>query len=446
MATKFRVGVAAFCAALLVGLLSACGKINTDAVGDPGGRGATDAGAAGASVAGEADGGAAPISEAGSGGNAPDDLRTSYAAWDDARLDAECRRELACGRIFSLESCVQEAGTAAAYVAFFGGADYYEDQLETYTLANVSVQTACLDAIVATACDEHATPAICAKVLLARAPLAAGEACSSSNPFLPGRPCISGYGCSWSPCRVCIQGTLPQPLGGPCGSENDCQAGLTCRLIESKSTCQKPREIGDDCMDSNDCGAGVCANRKCVAFVTDGGACSGSGLYCLEGLVCSNADEHCHPDPAPTVGGTCFRHPQSPQQRCAGTHWCVFATPDAAIGKCGFSANHGPTPCSFLGTTTTLYCPSGTFPDTRDAVPAADGVADYCQCLPEKPIGAPCTNSVQCADRRCLAGANGSVCAASLADGEKCTEYAECQGHCDTQAEKCVSPNACNAP
>ena len=149
------------------------------------------------------------------------------------------------------------------------------------------------------------------------------------------------------------------------------------------------------------------------------------------------------PDPTPEPGASCKRHLGTSSETCNAYAWCVFATPDAATGKCGAPVGTGPTRCTRLAGAFALGCPFGTYPDA--ATPTnADGIPDSCSCEPRRPLGAPCTSSQQCLNGQCAAGANGSVCTAQLEAGKACTGAAgECEGYCDDETHQCVGPAAC---
>lgn len=456
MVTKNRVGAGLLVMSLAAAWAAGCSSSDDKPVNSAGSAGVAEAGESGAdsSDAGAANGGTGSggepsVPEAGSagdtgdagaaGGDGVNDPRTPFEAWDARLAAAKCSKDLACGRIYSIEGCIANALRTAPYDRFFGGADYYGNQLALYTLADSTVQEACLTGIAEAACAPPAAlPTSCAEVLVPIDPAAKGASCRSGNSYLPPNPCAAGLECSRGTlCSICVDETPPSDLNGACVYDDDCKPNLICKSTANVFTCQARAAVGQPCTQPSDCATGTCAGSSCKAYVLDGKACS-STEPCLPGLACST-DGLCHPDPAPGPGDACPRHIEGVTQACAT--WCVFPTPTAASGTCGIPVMQGPSPCSRFAGTAQLSCPIGTYVDAAAAT-NVDGISDSCICRTKLPVGAPCTAFQQCADGRCLTGETGSFCAKRLGTGETCTG-SDCEGSCNPETKKCEAPTVC---
>lgn len=466
MVTKKRVGAGLLVMTLAAAWASGCSSSDDKPVNAAGNAGLAEAGAAGVVEAGAPAGGSSPgeagastdggtsdggeptMSEAGSGGDAGSgsepDPREPFVVWETKRATALCTRDVKCGRTYSVAGCVAAALNLAPYAAFYGGADYYGQQADNYALASSAVQQTCLTDIAAGACEDGLATS-CSKVLVATAPLAKGALCRTGNSYLPALPCGAGLECSrGTQCSTCVDEVPAADLNGPCQYDDDCKSGLSCAAAGNNTyTCQKPSALGASCITNTNCVSGAfCNGVSCKAYALDGKSCSNDAV-CLQGLACGE-DKLCHPVPTPGANTACARHPGAVADSCS--NWCLFATPTAPAGKCGYPVpTDAPTACSRLAGSSTLGCPFNSY---QDAVPAsnADGVSDNCTCQPRRPLGAACTAGTQCTSFRCVPGgsAGGSVCSARLPAGSTCTGApGECAGSCNDETFKCQGPVVC---
>ncbi len=472
MVDKKRLSVGALVLSLAAAWAPGCSSSDDKAANNAGSAGIGEAGAAGASDAsgagapsghagasasggkgdgGSSDGGEPSLSDAGSLGEAGEggasnepDPRDPFRAWATARATARCTNNVACGRWYSVASCVADALGAAAYDAYYGAADYYGDQLAHYSLASSAVQQTCLGELTAQACDSGPNPPLsCGKVLVPVAPTAKGASCKNGNPYLASLPCAAGLECSRAQCPVCVDETPLADLNAACIYQDDCKPGLVCKSAgDNTYTCQKTVALGQPCNSIDECAQGICLTTTCEPYVLDGKPCS-VNAFCLRGLSCGD-DNLCHPVPTPAPGAACKRHLGTSSEACSPSEWCVFATPSAATGTCGVIVGPGPVPCVRPYNAPALGCPFGTSMDAAAAT-NADGVPDSCTCQPRRPLGAACTAFQQCQNGNCVAGPNGSVCTARLPAGAPCTGAAgECAGFCDDETtHKCVGPVVC---
>ena len=222
-------------------------------------------------MAARADGGAVAASEAGSAGDlgsageagasSQPDPRTPFAEWHATRVKAQCTKDVACGKWYSVASCVAYTLNVVAYDAYYGAADYYGAQVDRYSLGSSTLQQTCLTDIAAEACDAGPnSPLSCGKVLVPLAPVAKGASCLGNSPYLPTLPCAAGLECTRGTlCPVCVDEVLPADLNGTCAYQDDCKPGLVCRAAgDNTYTCQKTLALGQPCGGVDDCAQGTC--------------------------------------------------------------------------------------------------------------------------------------------------------------------------------------------
>ena len=468
-ATKRRVGAGLVVMSWAAAWASGCGgsvdkSLNAAGAAGQGEAGVAEAGAVpvgGGGQAGQAGQAGEPsLPEAGSAGEAGQagqagagttpGPRDPFIDWATTQATALCERDLKCGRVYSVASCVGAALNKAPYAALYGGSDHYDQQVEHYTLASSAAQQTCLKDIAAGGCEDGLATS-CSQVLVALEPLPKGALCRSSNYYLPPLPCAAGLTCSRrSRCSTCVDAVPPVALNGACSYEDDCAPGLTCKSAGNNSyTCQQRAKLDESCSTMAHCASGLaCANSAtCSAYVLEGKACSNEAL-CLPGLACG-ADKRCHPLPPYGPEATCMRHPRAGVVTDSCANWCLFASPTAATGKCGDPAPSPgvPTACSRFASGPLLACPFGSYHDEVRAT-NADGISDDCTCLPRRALGAACTEAAQCLSFRCAAGdsgnANGSVCSELLPAGATCTKASgECAGTCNIETKQCEGPTVC---
>lgn len=421
---------------------------SANAAGAAGSAGPGDAGASESGSAGEA----GEAGQAGTG-SAPDP-RAPFVAWANAQATALCERDLKCGRVYSVESCVGIALSGVAYAAYFGGFDEYDQQVEFYALASSAEQQTCLEDIAKGGCEDGLA-ASCRQVLFARDPLPKGGACRSSNPHLPPLPCAAGLTCaSDTPCPTCVDAPPPSPPKIACLYEG-CVPGLTCRTLDNESyRCLDYIPLGGSCGATSNCASGLaCIEGTCVPYVLEGDACS-EQAYCLPGLECG-ADQRCHPMSPYGPDATCARHPRPGVIADSCSNWCLFATPTAPTGKCGTLAPaHGvASACARQGDSSQLDCPLGSY---RELAPTSnpDRISDNCACLPLRALGAACTEGSQCLTGRCAPSerssgsgsdnGSGSVCSERLPAGSPCPGPEDrCAGTCAPETKQCEGPAVC---
>jgi hypothetical protein len=294
-----------------------------------------------------------------------------YAHFDDAVIDAECSYYIRCGVVANAAECVADfqrsrTGGASAQAALdTGKIVYHEDAAQD-----------CLDAYAALTCDStmytgHDLDA-CGGVFTGT--LAMGESCGFSL------ECES-KNCDKPSCPdACCKGTCAAPTSQPAPGE-------PCTAF---------------CTDGAYCGI----DDVCHAYVTAGGACTGTAP-CGFGLYCSGQTQ--------TTPGTCKSLPHL-GEACDGSCAEIGAICDA--GTC-VAIGVLDDPC-----TSSAQCSS--YYECRGST---------CSLLPT--LGMACTT--ECYE---AAYCEGGTCTAQKANGAACLRNDECKSH-DCIGGKCTLAPAC---
>jgi Dickkopf N-terminal cysteine-rich region len=100
-----------------------------------------------------------------------------------------------------------------------------------------------------------------------------GEACEAdASALYPAYSCNAGLVCNTGKPTPTCEDPNTQPLGGPCGDDDNCASGLYCSLT---GTCATLLSAGEACPEETGCGPGlVCLSQPspvCVAATAEGG-------------------------------------------------------------------------------------------------------------------------------------------------------------------------------
>lgn len=353
----------------------------------------------------------------------------ALSAWNDRVTRTACEREVRCGRVSSVERCIEWRPGDFAHIAmrgyhdaatirYFGGQDLFADLDSEYVLAEEATLSACLSEIDAGACNPLTFyPESCARALVPRAPRAQGEACASPSPYLSSRPCRDGLACV---CGACAPAPTPGAEGQPCDLTTDCERGLVCSTaVTAAPTCTRGPLLGEPC--DGTCAEGTCVLGACVPFAGVGEACRENSLQCQGDLDC---DGVCVAS-AQLSGAPCTRE----SNQCL--LWCIFDAADATVGTCGLPHNDGPTPCSVA--TVSNVCPASTYQSE-----SGTGETGECWCLPRLSPGSACAPDPGSGRDPCDGYCSGGMCTPRQANGAACVGANECASfRCDTTSGTC---------
>jgi hypothetical protein len=314
---------------------------------------------------------------------------------------------------------------AAPFDLFFGGVDKQAFLADEYLLADQATLDACLDELENGDCDySNFDPASCDRALVPRNPRAEGESCGTPDLFLPNHPCGDGLECGGSgSCAVCVPALPLHRLaeGEACTQHEECELGLFCSNNNGLLSCARFPRLGEACEGASRCAEGECLGFVCVPFVGLGEPCDATAS-CQYDLLCNGTCV-----PRKRAGDACQRVPSDIYSACH--FWCVFDAPDATEGTCGNPDDTSPAPCSGFGVDG-MYCPAGSFPDTRGEPLGLGAIPSYCMCLPKLPAGSACspTPEVLVGDGPCKDGfCSDGLCTLRRPEGSACSAGGECE-------------------
>lgn len=248
---------------------------------------------------------------------------------------------------------------------------------------------------------------------------AVGLVCTGGSCAAPPATCTRtsecGQGQSCGGPRTCV---ARLGAGGACVEDRDCEQALYCD--DASHTCTVRPAEGEPCARGTVCAAGLgCSadNGTCLPLPGDGKPCAAADPYCAGNLGCS-PDFVCGSLPA--QGAPC-----TIDNRCADGLACDFGNdgstcivPRAAGEPCPSDRSCG----------AGLHCSSA-------------GV-----CEADRPAGAACSSSSECAGACAPDKSGGLSCRAALAAGDPCLAGDDCPDthRCAAQATKCIA-EACKA-
>jgi len=269
---------------------------------------------------------------------------------------------------------------------------------------------ACFDAVVAGGCNDGSEPAACTELL--------------DGTVAVGGDCSSNLECKGADTYCASNGTCPgrcaarENSGGPCSTNDDCQAGLRCDRESEPARCFEPAGSGDRCEGATEprCAEGL----FCLGAENDSG--QSGNCRTIEEAFSSSEGESCY------FGGSPL---------CAGNLRCIVQGVDTTTGniltRCGPSVSSGAA-CKIA---IPDMCPA----DEYCAVPrdAIDG-----RCTKRPSAGAACAAQGNEAPSICARGlaCDGGQCRVRQKLGGSCQENAGCYSdHCSSGG--CVSSNGC---
>lgn len=325
--------------------------------------------------------GGSTVGRAGTGGGeseSTDSERERLVQFASSLSHAACEREVRCGRLSTVERCVQwrnayeftsridHFASSAVYLNYFGGVDVLEHLQIEYELADEDDLADCVAALRDVECAAvRPSPLACKHALNPRMPRAAGQSCETDSPFLLANlPCQDDLQCRQG---VCENRALAGE-GQSCEGIDQCEEGLVCL----NRACEVPSRLGDSC-------GGSCVEGVCVA--------NDAGQTCVEALgldePCTNTRE-CQRD-LTCEDGRCIAKMQLAGEPCVRNRdgclgFCVFETPDAPQGTCGDPSFDKPIACTFYASNGSMYCPMGYDPSEQGAEQNEFGYPTRCEC------------------------------------------------------------------
>ncbi len=318
----------------------------------------------------------------------------TWVAYDEVASvakDAYCRYATRCG-IFPDEASCASSSLSSAYsfdVDTVAG-------IRTGTIHyNGSNMRKCLDAIALMTCDRtdedgRVVPPACSEIIQGLGK--SGDAC------FVGAECASTY------CNVnadtsvtcatgtCIGDTAPEtdpvPLGMPCGSTTECEAGTRCDF-QTTLTCVPLKAQGAPCVGDQECAfglgcGGTAGTRACTALPTLNQACSPD-------LPCRDDGQYCDVN---MTTPTCRRLGLEAATCIMNSQCSLYYPCDTTTGK-----------CTKLPTTGQSCVQTGR---CFDAASYCDTATYLCTAL--KGDGSMCTADTQCASHNCDTALTPALC------------------------------------